>query len=96
MLYLGFGAVSDRNLDASGAGTSPTDTLQAYQEQQLLEEQDVDQLGDCDVDGDAPLPPLNILDSSDEEGNTSQPASQPTPSFAKHNFKCGTSPYNFC
>jgi len=93
MLYLGFGVVSDRNLDASGAGASPTDPLQAYQEQQLLEEQDVDQLGDCDVDGDAPLPPLNILDSSDEEGNISQPASQPArqpaiqpaPSFAKHN-----------
>ena len=63
MLYLGIGGESDRGHDSCGTSTSPFDPLLAYQEQQMLEEQD--QLGDGDADGDTPLPPVDILDSSD-------------------------------
>ena len=41
----------------------------------MLEEQD--QLGDGDADGDTPLPPVDILDSSDEEGSSTKSLDPP-------------------
>jgi hypothetical protein len=63
-LEIGSGPGGSRSLD--GAANCPTDPQLAYLEQQLLEEQE-----HCDEDDNGSqttsLPPLDILDSSDEE-----------------------------